>query len=52
MQRRPYAFAVKALLGDPHCRQRIAVLSAPILDMPLDDPEAALAEITTFCQLA
>jgi PD-(D/E)XK nuclease superfamily len=52
LQRCLYAFAVKALLGD-----RIAISVSLFypradLDMRLDDPEAALAEITDYLRAA
>ena len=52
LQRCLYAFAVKALLG-----KRIAVSASLLypradLDLPLDDPEAAMADVTKYLRAA
>jgi PD-(D/E)XK nuclease superfamily len=53
LQRCLYAFAVKALLGD-----NVAISASllyprePVVDLQLDDPEAALAEITSYLRAA
>ncbi len=52
LQRCLYAFAVKALLGDHIAISASLLYPREELDLQLDDPEAMLAEITTYLQAA
>ena len=52
LQRCLYAFAVKALLGDDVAISASLLLPARPVDLQLDDPEAALAEITAYLRAA
>ncbi len=48
LQRCLYAFAVKSLLGDRVTISASLLYPRADLDLPLDDPESAMADITTY----
>ena len=52
LQRCLYAFAVKALLGDDVAISASLLYPREPIDLQLDDPEAALAEITDYLRAA
>lgn len=52
LQRCLYAFAVKALLGDDVAISASLLYPREPVDLQLDDPEAALGEITGYLRLA
>lgn len=52
LQRCLYAFAVKALLGDHVAISASLLYPREPLDLPLQDPEAVLAEITNYLSAA
>lgn len=52
LQRCLYAFAVKALLGEKVAISASLLYPRSDLDLPLDDPEAAMAELTTYLRIA
>jgi hypothetical protein len=52
LQRCLYAFAVKALLGDDVAIRASLLFPREEVDLQLDDPEAALAEITGYLRAA
>lgn len=52
LQRCLYAFAVKALLGDDVAISASLLFPREPIDLQLDDPEAVLAEITSYLRAA
>jgi hypothetical protein len=52
LQRCLYAFAVKALLGDDVAISASLLYPREAVDLKLDDPEAVLAEITSYLRAA
>jgi hypothetical protein len=52
LQRCLYAFAVKALLGEKIAISASLLYPRSDLDLPLDNPEAAMADLTTYLRIA
>jgi len=52
LQRCLYAFAVKALLGEQVTISASLLYPRSGLDLPLDDPETAMADLTTYLRIA
>ena len=52
LQRCLYAFAVKALLGKKVAISASLLYPRSDLDLPLDNPEAAMADLTTYLRIA
>ena len=52
LQRCLYAFAVKALLGEKIAISASLLYPRSGVDLPLDNPEAAMADLTTYLRIA